>query len=103
MSPSTWPWVKQHYVGDAALTDPEVSPLFGDWAHLAPLHFHVSSTEILLDDSVRAAHQARNSGTDAQISIWEDVPHSFPFIDGMTVACACRHQIAAFAGKALAR
>ena len=46
---------------------PWLSPLFGDWRGLPPLLFHAGSTEMLLDDSVRAHDRARAAGVDARL------------------------------------
>jgi len=37
------------------LTDPRVSPLFGDFENLPPLYFFAGADEILLSDTLRAA------------------------------------------------
>lgn len=58
--------------------DPRISPLYGNWAGLPPLFFLAGSTEILLDDSVRAHDRARQAGTDARIDVWPHMPHVFP-------------------------
>lgn len=59
------------------LRNPRLSPLFGSWDGLPPLLFHVGSTEMLLDDSVRAHDRARQAGVDATIEVYRDVPHVF--------------------------
>lgn len=57
--------------------NPLLSPLFGNWNGLPPLLFHAGSTEMLLDDSVRAHDRARQAGVDAQIDVWVGLPHVF--------------------------
>lgn len=57
--------------------NPLISPLFGNWHGLPPLLFHAGSTEMLLDDSVRAHDRARQAGIDATIDVWLDLPHVF--------------------------
>ena len=57
--------------------DPLLSPLFGDWAGLPPLLFHAGSTEVLLDDSVRAQDRARQAGVAAEIEVWWRMAHVF--------------------------
>ena len=59
---------------------PGISPLFGDWTTLPPLHFIAGSTEMLLDDSVRAQDRAVQAGVAATIDVWPDLPHVFPII-----------------------
>jgi epsilon-lactone hydrolase len=66
------------YCPDVDLRDPRLSPLFGRWDGLPPLYFLAGSTEILLDDSVRAHDRAQQAGTDARIDVWPELPHVFP-------------------------
>lgn len=56
-------------------TNPLISPLFGNWNGLPPLLFHAGSTEMLLDDSVRAHDRARQAGVAADIHVWWQLPH----------------------------
>jgi len=58
-------------------SDPLLSPLFGNWAGLPPLLFHAGSTEMLLDDSIRAQDRARQAGVEAEIEVWRELPHVF--------------------------
>ncbi len=94
--PGVWAWTCRTYLGNTRPDHPEVSPLFGDWTGLAPLYFHVSSQEIILDDSLRAVERARLAGTAAGLSIWNDVPHSFYYIDTLSEARRCRVEILDF-------
>jgi epsilon-lactone hydrolase len=66
------------YYGDAAPTDPLVSPLYGDLIGLPPLLIYVSNTEVLLDDSVRFAARAKKHGVKVDLRIWNDLPHVWP-------------------------
>jgi coniferyl-aldehyde dehydrogenase len=72
--------VQASYLAGAAAENPAVSPLFGQWAGLPPLLFHVSSSEMLRDDSLRAVERARASGVDAQLKVWPGMPHVFQLI-----------------------
>lgn len=101
--PNIWPWVRMTYLGGVAPDHPDVSPLFGDWAGLAPLHFHVSDTEIILDDSRRAVERARAAGNRAALTVWHDLPHSFYYMYALREAWRCRDEVVAFVGAALRR
>lgn len=57
--------------------NPKLSPLFASWWGLPPLLFHAGSTEMLLDDSIRAQDRARQAGVEAHIQVWPDLPHVF--------------------------
>ncbi|WP_323072949.1 alpha/beta hydrolase [Mycetohabitans endofungorum] len=63
------------YLGDASPDHPLVSPVYADLHGLPPLFIQVGSTEVLLDDSVRVAHNARMAGVSTQCRIWSDMPH----------------------------
>jgi acetyl esterase/lipase len=76
--------------------NPLLSPLFGNWAGLPPLLFHAGSTEMLLDDSVRAQDRASQAGVRAEIKVWRDVPHVFQVFSWLPEAKAAMRGIADF-------
>jgi acetyl esterase/lipase len=49
----------RHYLADTPARNPLASPLYADLAGLPPLFIQVSDSEVLLDDSRRAAENAR--------------------------------------------
>lgn len=66
--------------------NPLISPLFGNWNGLPPLLFHAGSTEMLLDDSVRAHDRARQAGVAAEIEVFLGLPHVFHVFSWMPEA-----------------
>jgi long-chain acyl-CoA synthetase len=88
--------VSGHYLQHMAADDPEISPLLGDWSGLPPLRFHVSSSEMLLDHSLRATDRAKLSGVDAQAKVWLELPHVFALFGMLKEALQCRAEIASF-------
>ncbi|HMN71481.1 MAG TPA: alpha/beta hydrolase [Rhodoblastus sp.] len=72
------------YLGDADARNPLASPLYGDYAGLPPILFSVGDTEILLDDSVRAAERAKAAGVTTKICVERDMPHVFVFANRWT-------------------
>lgn len=76
--------------------DPRLSPLFGRWDGLPPLYFVAGSTEILLDDSVRAHDRAQQAGTDSRIDVWPELPHVFPLFAMLPEARQALDDIARF-------
>jgi acetyl esterase/lipase len=77
-------------------TNPLVSPLFGNWTGLPPLLFHAGSTEMLLDDSVRAHDRARQAGTTADITVYRDLPHVFQVMRWLPEARIANQAVAEF-------
>jgi acetyl esterase/lipase len=76
-SPAAGEVLPDMYCPGQPRTSPLLSPLFGDWSGLPPLLFHAGSTEMLLDDSVRAHDRARQAAVEADIEVWVDLPHVF--------------------------
>ncbi|NHJ46247.1 MAG: alpha/beta hydrolase [Asgard group archaeon] len=60
------------------VTNPFVSPLFGEFKGLPPLLFIVSTTEMLYDDAKRIADKAKAAGVEIQWEEWKDMLHVFP-------------------------
>ncbi len=90
------------YAPHAALDHPDVSPLFGDFAGFPPLSIHVGTTEILLDDSRRLAHRARQHGVPVALRTWHRMPHVFPmFADFLPEARRALDEIGEFVGGRL--
>lgn len=71
------------YMRGAAPDNPLISPLYGDLEGLPPLLIMVGGLEILLDDSVRFAEKARNSGVDVTLDIHESMFHVYPLFHGV--------------------
>ena len=69
----------QWYAGDTSLTDPFVSPLFGDLSNLPPILIQVGTDEILLSDAVRFATFAAMKNSDVTLMIEEDMSHVWHF------------------------
>ena len=73
------------YLGGQDAKTPLASPLFADLRGLPPLLIHVGDDEVLLDDSVQLAQQARKAGVDATLDVWPKMVHVwhwfFPMLD----------------------
>jgi acetyl esterase/lipase len=72
--------VANMYLQGKSPTNPLASPLYADLAGLPPLLIHVGANETLLDDSVRLAERARQSGVDVRLKIWPVVPHGWQLL-----------------------
>jgi monoterpene epsilon-lactone hydrolase len=85
------------YLGTTPATHPLASPHYADLHGLPPLLLHVSNSEVLLDDSVRLAEQARAAGVAVTLKIWEGLPHVWQgFVPFIPEARASLLEIAAF-------
>ena len=71
------------YLGDASPRDPRASPLFANLSGLPPVLLHVSSTELLLDDSRRMHAAIQAAGGDSTIRVFDGVPHGWQLLDGL--------------------
>ncbi|MCX2982016.1 alpha/beta hydrolase [Halieaceae bacterium IMCC14734] len=66
------------YIGEAIPEDRFISPIFADFDDLPPILGMVGSTEILLDDTIRAAEKAKEASVPFFLEVWEAMPHVFP-------------------------
>ena len=89
----------QIYQGETPAEDPYVSPIFGDFSALPPILGQVGSSEILLDDTVRAAECAREAGIPFFLEIWEGMPHVWQIMSFLPEAEAAIERIATFIQK----
>lgn len=70
--------VRQVYAPGADLTNPLVSPLFGDFAAgYPPVLIQVGTRELLLSDSVRFHRALRAAGQSSRLEVYEGMPHVF--------------------------
>lgn len=69
----------EHYLpAGADLFHPHISPCYGDFSNFPPILTLVGSIECLLDDSVSLVKKALESGVEAQVHVWQGMPHVFP-------------------------
>jgi epsilon-lactone hydrolase len=66
------------YLSGTDPKNPLASPLYAELHGLPPLLIHAGTYEVLLDDSTRLAHRARDAGTDVTLRTWPVVPHVWP-------------------------
>ena len=75
---------------------PDASTLFADFAGLPPLFFQSSESEMLRDDSLRAAARAHAAGVKVEVELWDKVPHVFQGFQALTHGAAALENIASF-------
>lgn len=70
----------KRYVGSAVdSTHPLVSPLLADLRRLPPLLVVVGTAEVLMSDSTRLVHKAREAGVDVELIEGDQMVHTWPF------------------------
>ncbi|TYC57882.1 alpha/beta hydrolase [Marinobacter sp. BW6] len=70
------------YAGQESLTNPLISPLFGDLSGLPPLLIQVGSQEILLNDAERLAEAANRHDVETRLEIFNSLWHVFQVHSG---------------------
>jgi acetyl esterase/lipase len=70
------------YGGQTPLTNPMISPVFGDLSGLSPLLIQAGSQEILLNDATRLAAVAKRDGVDTTLEIYNSLWHVFQVHSG---------------------
>jgi len=55
--------------------NPLISPLFADMTGFPPLFVQVGTEEVLFDDSTRLVDSAKKAKVEAELQIWQDMPH----------------------------
>jgi acetyl esterase/lipase len=91
------------YVPSGDLRNPLISPLKSDLAGFPPLMIHVGTREVLLDDSVRLAAQAKKAGVEVELKTWEGHVHVFQiFASGVKDGEASLQELGAFIRRHIA-
>ena len=75
--PSTIDQFADVYLGDHDRTDPLASPVFGDFDACPPLLFHVSDSELLVDDSRRVHEKILETGGESTLEMFDGVFHGW--------------------------
>jgi acetyl esterase/lipase len=63
------------YAGDHDLTDPYLSPLFGEFTGFPPTLLQAGTRDLFLSNAVRLHRAMRNAGVDAELHVFEAMPH----------------------------
>jgi len=63
------------YAGDHDLTHPYLSPIFGDVAGFPPTFVQAGTRDLFLSNAVRFHRKLRDAGVDAELHVWEAMPH----------------------------
>jgi acetyl esterase/lipase len=68
------------YLGEHDPSDPLASPVFADLTGLPPLLMQVGSHEMLLDDTIRLADNARTAGVDVEVQVADGMMHVYQLL-----------------------
>ena len=63
------------YAAGHDLTDPYLSPLYGDLVGFPPTLVQTGTRDILLSNSVLMHRKLRKAGVEAELHVWEAMPH----------------------------
>lgn len=74
------------YAGDHDLTDPLISPLYGDTTGLPPILVQASESEVLYNDSTRFVAKAKKAGVNATFQKWHGLIHWWHMFGGIPEA-----------------
>lgn len=69
--------VRTAYAQDRPLSDPNLSPLFGDFKGFPPVLIQAGTHEILLSDSVRLRDRLVQAGIPCRLEVWTGMWHVF--------------------------
>lgn len=95
--------VARIYLGSAEALNVLASPLYADLTGLPPLQIFASTSETLLDDSLRLAEKAKSDGVVVDMQIWGNLPHVWPiFSDQLPEARKALQLTSRFIENALA-
>ena len=87
------------YVADAEVTDPEISPLLGEFEGLPPLFFSCSELEMIAQDTLIAHGKAMQAGVESTLVHWPDTCHAHVLIPYLPESKVSRQQVQEFVAK----
>lgn len=84
------------YAPDAALDDPNVSPVYGDFTGLPPILVQAGSREVMLGDAARLSQAAHRAGVDTRLQVFDGMVHRFHAFWSLRETRDAHKDIAAF-------
>ena len=89
--------VRSYYADPEHFLEPSLSPLFGNYQDFPPLLFQASDSEMLGDESLRAAARAHDAGVKVRVELWQgQLPHVFQAFHKLPQAHAAEERILGF-------
>ncbi len=89
------------YAGEHDRRSPLISPLFADLSGLCPLLIQIGTKEILLDDAMRFAENARRAGVDVTLQVLDQMFHVFQLVPFLPETRRAVHDMAEFVSRHL--
>jgi acetyl esterase/lipase len=89
------------YTGETDVKDPVLSPMFADLHGLPPTLFVTSGRDLLLSGTVNLHRAFLHAGVDAQLVVFDALPHAFWYDPKMPEAIEANHMMADFFVKQL--
>lgn len=83
--------VRRAYAADADLSDPMLSPLFGDFTGFPPTLIQVGGNELLYSDAEQLRDRMRSAGVLCQMEEWTEMWHVFQLMPIKRAAEAMEH------------
>jgi len=75
-----WDYWMNHYIADNDPTNPILSPLFGNFKGVPPLHICVGTHEIHYDDCINIANKTKQHDVNVTLAEWPKMVHAFPIM-----------------------
>jgi len=91
------------YAGKTAPEDPILSPIYSGLHGLPPTLFITSGRDLLLSGTVNLHRAYRNAGVDAELVVFDALPHAFWYDPKLPEAIEANHTMAAFFVKHLGK
>lgn len=90
-----------YYVASTDAKDPILSPIYGDLRGLPPTLFITSGRDLLLSGTINLHRAYLNAGVDAQLVVYDALPHAFWYDPQLPEAIEANHIMAEFFVKHL--
>ena len=87
------------YAGELKVTDPRVSPLFGEVYDLAPSDVFTGTADLLNPDAHRWVDKCVGVGVQSRLHEAEDMPHDYPLMPLLPAGAAARRLAASIVAE----
>lgn len=86
-----------HYAGNNDISNPDISPINGEFApHFPPTIITTGTRDLLQSQAVRLARTLKEAGVVVDLRVWEGLWHVFEFDDRLPEAHQSLNQISDF-------